>query len=127
HLLDLDAERLTETELRQCVATLPSGAKALFAPQKVDEFKEIQPAQAEAIIRSATRMAEYVIVDLSSQISAVTESAVRECDQLTVVVERNSVCVAAGSRLVRLLKHWHMENTSIAAVVVIRDALAGFM
>jgi MinD-like ATPase involved in chromosome partitioning or flagellar assembly len=125
YLLDLESERITAEELQKCLVALPSGVKAILAPQKADEFKEIQPAQAEAIIRCAAELADYVVIDLSSDPSAVNQAAAGKCDRLTLVVERNQSSVAAGARTVQLLRHWGMG--SFSAVIVIKDALDGFM
>jgi MinD-like ATPase involved in chromosome partitioning or flagellar assembly len=106
---------------------LPSGVNAIFASQRAEEFREIQPAQVEAIIRCATQLADYVVVDLPSDPCAVNQAAAGTCDHITLVVERHLSGVAAGGRRVQLLRHWGMEERSISAVVVIKDALGGFM
>jgi MinD-like ATPase involved in chromosome partitioning or flagellar assembly/CheY-like chemotaxis protein len=127
YLLDLEAERITVEEVQKCLVALPSGVNAIFAPQKADEFREIQPAQAEAIIRCAAQLADYVVVDLSSDPCAVTQAAAGKCDHLTLVVERSLSGVAAGARTVQLLRHWGVEERSFSAVIVIQDPLGGFM
>jgi Flp pilus assembly CpaE family ATPase len=127
YLLDLEPERITAEEVQKCLVALPSGVNAIFASQKVDEFKEVQPAQAEAIIRCAAQLADYVVVDLSSDPCAVNQAASVACDHLTLVVERSLSGVSAGARTVQLLKHWGMDERSFSAVVVIQDALGGFM
>lgn len=127
YLLDLEAERIDAGEVRKCLVGLPSGVNVIFAPQKADEFREIQPAQAEAIIRAAGQMADYVVLDLPTEPGAITRHALATCDHLTLVVERNPSAVQAGARTVQLLKHWGLEGRSFSAVIVIRDALSGFM
>jgi len=106
---------------------LPSEVKVIFAPQRADEFREIQPAHAEAIIRCAAQLADYVVVDLPADPSAVNQAAAGTCDHVTVVVERTLSGVAAGGCRVQLLRHWGMKERSISAVIVIKDALGGFM
>jgi MinD-like ATPase involved in chromosome partitioning or flagellar assembly/CheY-like chemotaxis protein len=127
YLLDLEAEQITAEEVQKHLVALPSGVNAIFAAQKANEFKEVQPAQAEAIIRCAAQLADYVVIDLSSNPGAVNQVAAGKCDHLTLVVERSLSSVAAGARTVQLLRHWGMEERSFSAVVVIQDALGGFM
>jgi Flp pilus assembly CpaE family ATPase len=127
YLLDLEAERITSEEVQKCLVALPSGVNAIFAPQKADEYREVQPAQAEAIIRSAAQLADFVVIDLPSEPCPVIQTAAGTCDHLTLVVERSLSCVAAGARTVQLLRHWGMEERSFSAVIVIRDALGAFM
>jgi Flp pilus assembly CpaE family ATPase len=126
-LLDLELEQITPQEVQKCLVTLPSGVNAIFAPQKADEYKEIQPAQAEAILRCAAQLADYVVIDLPSEPCAIIQTVAGKCDHLTLVVERNLSCVAAGARTVQLLRHWGVEDHSFSAVIVIQDALGAFM
>ena len=67
------------------------------------------------------------MVDLPSSLSPLSQAAVTRSDLLTLVVERNTDCVAAGKQAVQLLMHWGVEESAIAAAVVIKDALAAYM
>jgi MinD-like ATPase involved in chromosome partitioning or flagellar assembly len=107
--------------------TLPFGVKAVFAPQQPADFRQIQPAQAEEILHCAVQMADYIVVDLPSHPCHVSQAAIRNCDIVAVVVERNPNCVAAGTATVELLKCWGISESAIAAVVVVRDALGDFI
>src|SRR5882762_1340394 len=89
NLLDLEPERITPAELKRCLVTLPFGVRALYAPQKPEEFMEIQPAQAETIIRCAQQMADFVVVDLPSE-PGYFKQAAGKFDSVTVVVERGA-------------------------------------
>lgn len=127
YLLDLDPEQITPTPIRKCLVALPFGVQAIYAPQRPDEFTDFRPGQPEAIIRCAQLMADYVILDLPSSLSPLSQAAVTRSDLLTLVVERNTDCVAAGKQAVQLLMHWGVEESAIAAAVVIKDALAAYM
>jgi len=127
YLLDLESERITAEEVQKCLVTLPSGVNAIFASQRAEEFREIQSTRAEAIIRSAAQLADYVVVDLPSDPCAVNQPVIAECDHLTLVVERNLSGVASGARIVQLLRYWGIEERSFSALIVIKDALGGFM
>jgi Flp pilus assembly CpaE family ATPase len=127
YLLDLEVEQITPEEVQKCLVALPSGVNAIFPPQKADEYREIQPAQAEAILRCAAQLADFVVIDLPSEPSPMIQAVAGKCDHLTLVVERNLACVAAGARTVQLLRHWGVEDHSFSAVIVIRDALGAFM
>jgi Flp pilus assembly CpaE family ATPase len=127
YLLDLEAEQITAEEVQKCLVALPSGVNAIFAPQKADEFREVQPAQAEAIISAAAQLADYVVVDLASDPSAVNQAVAGKCDHLILVVERSLSCVAAGARTVQLLRHWGIADRSVSAAIIIKDSLGGFL
>jgi Flp pilus assembly CpaE family ATPase len=127
HLLELDVEQITEAEFQKHLVSLPFGAKALFAPQRPEEFKEMQPGQAEAIIRCAARLADHVVIDLPSTPSLVNQAAIRQCDHVTLVVERNPACIAEGARVVKLLRSWGVEDRCFDAAIVVREGLVGFL
>jgi Flp pilus assembly CpaE family ATPase len=126
-LLDLELEAITPQEVQKCLVALSSGVNAIFAPQKADEYREIQPAQAEAILRCAVQLADYVVIDLPSEPCAIIQTVAGKCDHLTLVVERSLACVAAGARTVQLLRHWGVEDHLFSAVIVIQDALGAFL
>ncbi len=126
-LLDLDSERITEAEIEACLVNLPFGVTAVFAAARAADFRQIQPAQAEEIIHCASHMADYVIVDLPSHPCHVTQAAIRNCDIVALVVERNAAGVAAGKAAVELLTHWGVSEGAVAAVIVVRDAASDFI
>lgn len=127
HLLGLDIQQITETEIKSCLVTMASGAKGIFSPRQADEYKEMLPSQAEAIIRCAAMMADFVIVDLPPQFSHDSQAAICCCDLVTVVVEREPASVAAGRLAIQLLERSGMRQGSIAGAIVIKNALASFM
>ncbi len=68
-----------------------------------------------------------MVIDLTSDPSAVNQAVAGLCDHVALVVERNRPCIAAGARTVELLRHWGIGERSSSAVIVIRDSLASFM
>jgi Flp pilus assembly CpaE family ATPase len=126
HLLDLEPEQITAAQLKKCLVTLPFAVQAIYAPQKPDEFMEIRPAHVEAILRQAQQIADYVVVDLPPAPGYISQAA-GSFDLVMLVVERDAACVAAGRLAVQLLRQWGAEESSIAAAIVIKDALAAFM
>jgi MinD-like ATPase involved in chromosome partitioning or flagellar assembly/ActR/RegA family two-component response regulator len=123
-LLELDAADINERALHQRLVTLACGAKALFGAQTADGFREIQPQQAEAIIKAAAQMADYVIVDLPSQPCGANQSAIAVCNFTVLVVEREPGAVAAGRSMAELLRSWIPDKTALGAVLITKDALA---
>jgi DNA-binding response OmpR family regulator len=126
-LLDLETELITEAEIDACMVSLPFGVNAIFAPQQPGEFRQILPAQAEEIIHCASHMADYLIVDLPSHPSTVNQAVVRTCDIVALVLERNPSGVAVGKAAVELLTQWGVPETSLACVVVVKDATSAFI
>ncbi len=120
----MDAADINERALHQRLVTLPCGVKALFGAQTADGFREIQPQQAQAIIRAAAQMADYVIVDLPSQPCGASQSAIAVCNFTVLVVEREPGAVAAGRSMAELLRSWIPDKTALGAALITKDALA---
>lgn len=126
-LLELDAGDIGARALQQRLVSLPCGAKALFGAQTADGFMEIQPQQAEAILRASAQMADYVIADLPSHPCCASQTAVACCNFTTLVVEREPGSVAAGKSMADLLRSWIAEKNALGAVLVTKDSLASFL
>lgn len=122
-LLDLDAGQIDARALRKRLVSLPWGVKALFGPQRADEFKPIAPPQAEALVRAAAQMADYAIVDLPAHPCYTNQAAVGSCSVTALVVEREPVCLAAGRAMVELVRRWIADQKALGAVVVTRNSL----
>jgi pilus assembly protein CpaE len=123
NLLELDSGRINERALSMPLANLPSGLGVLFGPQKAEEFKEIEPAQAEAVITGLAGMADYTVIDLSCHPSAASQAAIRHCDFVALVVEREPTCVMSGKVTLELLESWGVSGGLVGAVVVNRTVL----
>jgi MinD-like ATPase involved in chromosome partitioning or flagellar assembly/CheY-like chemotaxis protein len=127
NLLELGPEFINEQELSTRLFSSQFGLRVLFGPQKVDEFKEIEPAQAEAVIKGLTGMADYVIIDLPCHLSSAHQAAIRQCDSVTLVVVSEPACVMSGKVTLELLSSWGVSGGLVGAVVVNRTLLARAM
>jgi pilus assembly protein CpaE len=121
NLLELDPERITERELSTRLLTSPSGLRVLFGPQKVDEFKEIEPDRAEAVIKGLAGMADYTIIDLPCHPSSANQAAIRHCDFVTLVLLPEPACVMSGKLTLELLKSW---GVGLVGAIIVRRAIA---
>jgi Flp pilus assembly CpaE family ATPase len=126
-LLELDPARITERELSTRLFSSRFGLRVLFGPQKVDEFREIEPDQAEAVIKGLAGMADYVIVDLPRHLSSANQVVIRHCDFIALVVVPEPACVMSGKVTLELLRSWGVSGGLVGAVVVNRTLLAKAM
>lgn len=123
-LLELEPGRIDERQLSMRLANHPTGLRVLFGPQKANEFKEIEPDQAEAVIKGLAGMADYTIIDLPCHPSAASQAAIRHCDFVVLVVEPEPTCVMAGKVTLELLESWGVSGGLVGAVVFNRTGLA---
>jgi DNA-binding response OmpR family regulator len=126
-LPELDPEQTNERELSKRLFSSPFGLRVLFGPQKVDEFKEIEPDQAEAVIEGLAGMADYIVIDLPCSASSASQAAVRCCDYVALVVAPELTCVMSGKVTLELLKSWGVSGGLVGVVVVNRAMVARAM
>ena len=119
-LLVLSADRIGARELDAALCQDQAGLRVLFGPQLAGDAQEIAPQQADAIVRGLSQMAEILVLDLPTQPSAATEAAVRLCDFIAVVLEREPASVAAGKAMVSQLQAWGVGGGVLGAVIVNR-------
>ncbi|MGA9348778.1 MAG: response regulator [Anaerolineae bacterium] len=127
NLLELDPARINERELSTRLSSYGSGLRVLFGPQKADEFKEIEPDQAKAVIEGLAGMADYVIIDLPCHPSSANQAAIRRCDSVALVVVPEPACVMSGKVTLELLRSWGVSGGLVGAVVVNRTLFARTM
>jgi DNA-binding response OmpR family regulator len=123
-LLRLEATRITEPELANHLFSTAAGFRVLPAPQKVEEFAEIEPEHAEAILEGLADMADCVVVDLPCHPSRASQVAVRRSAFIALVVEPDTVCAESGRVILDLLESWGKSRELVGAVVVAHTALA---
>lgn len=121
-ILDLPAANINADEVGARLASGPAGLRVLYGPQKPEEFKEIEPERCLNLLEELAHLAEYVVLDLPSQPSEANRAALRAADRVGLVVERDPLCVACASAVLRALKPWGVAQAR--AVVVDRAALA---
>ena len=118
----LGADQLDEAALGAALCTLPLGLRVLFGPQRPEEFGDLDPAWVEALIRTASSMAESVVIDLpaANAGSSMLRSAIRQCHFVSMVLERDPTGVYAAARFLELLHSWGISQLITGAVVVNR-------
>jgi DNA-binding response OmpR family regulator len=126
-LLELDPEQSNERELSKRLFSSPFGLRVLFGPQKVDEFKEIETDQAEAVIEGLAGMADYTVIDLPCYASSANQAAIRFCDYVALVLAPELTCVMSGKVTLELLKSWGVSGGLVGAVVVNRTMVVRAM
>ena len=118
----LGADHLDEAALGASLCSLPLGLRVLFGPQRPEEFGDLDPAWVEALIRTASGMAESVVLDLPSANSgsSTLRTAIGQCHFVSMVLERDPTGVYAAKRFLELLHSWGISQLITGAVVVNR-------
>lgn len=119
-LCALGVEHIDEASVADRLCSFPFGLQVLFGPQRPEEFRDIDPQAAEALIKTASRMAERVVVDLPLATSATTQAAIRQCHFVSMVLERDPMSVHAAKMFLELLRSWGISQLITGAVIVNR-------
>jgi MinD-like ATPase involved in chromosome partitioning or flagellar assembly/FixJ family two-component response regulator len=115
-LLDLLPERIGGHDLNSVLCKGPAGMRILFGPKNEESFKEIESNQIEAIIAGLSRMADFVILDLPDQNSAVMCIAANLCHFAVVVTEREPMSIMAAKVVVKQLQASEMQGNLVGRV-----------
>jgi MinD-like ATPase involved in chromosome partitioning or flagellar assembly len=119
-LQNLPADRIGEPELSAALWQGPEDVRVLFGPQARDAFQEIEPGQVNAVVKGLAKMAEFVILDLPSQLSPATQAALRLCQSVAVVTECEPASVQCGVSAIDQLVGWGVPRGLVTAIVVNR-------
>lgn len=117
----LGADKIDEAALGARLCSLPLGLRVLFGPQRPEEFGDLDPSVVEALIKTASRMAERVVIDLPAPSSAMALTAVRQCHFVSMVLERDPTGVQAAKMFLQLLHSWGISQLITGAVIVNRS------
>jgi Flp pilus assembly CpaE family ATPase len=120
NILDGNQDAMNAKTVADGLVSLPFGLQILFAPQKPDQFKEIQPGQARGLVHTLSGMADYTILDLPSRPSPASQAATQESQFVALVVENDPVGVACGKMFHDVLRAWGVPESQTGAVVVNR-------
>jgi Flp pilus assembly CpaE family ATPase len=117
HLLALEPSHVTPDQFEACLSRHLNGLRVLAAPQNPEDFRELDVAHASAILDSAIRTSDLVIVDLPSNASAATRDVLQKADLVAVVIEREPSSVASARAMLAAFQAWKVR-VPIGSVVV---------
>jgi len=117
----LETGRIDQAAVAARLCSLPLGLRVLFGPQRPEEFGDLDPRAVEALIKTASSMAECVVIDLPAATSAMAQAAIRQCHFVSIVLERDAVGVHAAKMFLQVLQSWGISQLITGAVIVNRS------
>jgi MinD-like ATPase involved in chromosome partitioning or flagellar assembly len=127
NLLELDLESLNSTILTNYLHSSMPGLRILFGPQKASEIKGIAPEQVVAVIKGLASLADYLLIDLPADFSEACCAAIKCCDQVILITEREQFSVRSGKHVMESLGAWGISKTLIKGIVTTRIILPMMM
>jgi len=122
-ILDDFPDHCGDRELKALLCEGPADLRILFGPQQADLFKEIDPTHVDAVIKGLATMADFVILDLPTQPSVATQTAVRLCQFVIVVTERTLDSVVCAKVALNQLQVWGVAADCVGTVIVNRTEI----
>jgi Flp pilus assembly CpaE family ATPase len=116
-LSSLAPGRIDAVEVGKRLCTFPHGLRVLFGPQKPDEFRDIDPLAAAAVIRGASHLAECTLIDLPSLAFPMCQAAIRQCTFVSMVLERDAMSAHAARLFLPVLHSWGISEQITGALV----------
>ena len=109
-LLETEPVRIDERELRLRLTNHPTGLRVLFSSHNVNNHEVILGVQAESIIRELRGISDYLLIDLPYQPSRANQVALRRCDFVILVIEREPGCLLSAKVAVEHIMAWGVRE-----------------
>jgi Flp pilus assembly CpaE family ATPase len=110
--------------LEQHLVDLPFGFRALYAAPRNLAPQPLDPKLADAIIRAAAGCADFVVVDMPSQVASAHQAAVLASDYSVLLLEPDPLCVEFGKDSSEMLRQCGLDSTAFGFALINRTPLA---
>lgn len=116
-LLKTASDAITREQLESCLAD-GGGFRVLFGPQRPEDYSELSPEHARAVLRNAATLADFTLVDLPSSFVPYTAEVVLHAAFMTLVMERDWLGLHSGLAKLPLLKSAGAREGAFAVALV---------
>jgi pilus assembly protein CpaE len=102
NLIGLAPDQIDERELKARLLSQGKGLRVLFGPQKATEFQELHADSAAAIVRQASAVADFVVIDLPAVPGAASRVACSLADMVALVLEPQRTCLTTARKTISI-------------------------
>jgi Flp pilus assembly CpaE family ATPase len=121
-LLALPLEQIDQHRIEMQLMSMDHGPRLLCSPQRPEQFRDLEPEQADAVVTTLCSMCDFTILDLPANQSLASQAAVRLADYVGLTVQPEHYCLEAAAVRLKQLKAWDVSPAFIGLVVVSRMA-----
>jgi ActR/RegA family two-component response regulator/MinD-like ATPase involved in chromosome partitioning or flagellar assembly len=124
-LLEKPADTITSSDVEQHLVEAVRGLRLLCPPSSpgIGPPLDVGAGSAHAVISAARKLAPYVVLDLPSRIDAGVVAALKLCDCLALIVDREPASVHCGAAMLHQIESVVSPALGIRRVVVERTVL----
>lgn len=124
-LLEREATALSQSVVEDSLLKHPSGIRILSAAQGPQSVRgEITLPHLEAILGNLAIVAQYLILDMGSQLSPPVRQVLKKCSQVILVTEPDKIALTLTQRALDSLQALGVKGGRIGIVVVNRTRSA---
>jgi pilus assembly protein CpaE len=124
-LLEREARALSQGIVEDSLLKHPSGIRILPAAQGPQSVRgEITLPHLEAILSNLEIIAQYLVLDMGSQLSPPTQKVLKKCSQVILVTEPDKIALTLTQRALDSLQALGVKGSRIGIVVVNRTRSA---
>jgi len=122
-LLALEPDAINPFEVNARLTRYSSELAFLYGPRRAAEQCDLAPEHAAAITGALARAARFTVLDLPPEPSAANREAIRQCDFLGLVVDREKASVASARLMLGTVRSWGAGGVT-GLIVTQRSPLA---
>ena len=111
-------EAITREALESCLTPSVGGFRALFGPQRPEDYAAAPAGHARALLRTAATVADWTVIDLGSSLPPAIGEIVQHAAFSTLVVERDPLGLHAASVKLPLLRAAGARDEEIGIALV---------
>lgn len=126
-LLRAEPAGINSQLIEQHLVDLPFGFRVLYAASRDLASQPIQPEHADAIIRAAAGCADFVLVDIPSQVASAHQAAVLASNYSVLALEPDPLCVEFGKNSAGMLRQCGLDSTAFGFAIINRTPLVNSM
>ncbi len=123
-LLGKEPAALSPSMVEDALLSHPSGIRVLLAAQGSGTRGEMTLPHLEAILSSLETVAQYLILDMGSQLNAFAQQVLKKCSQVILVTEPDKIALTLAQRALDSLQALGVKGSRIGIVVVNRTRSA---
>lgn len=125
NLLEREPTALSQRVVEDSLIRHPSGISMLPAAQGPQSVRgEITLPHLEAVLSNLETVAQYLVLDMGSQLSPPAQQVLRKCNQVILVTEPDRIALTLAQRALDSLQALDVKGSRIGIVVVNRTRSA---
>jgi len=117
---ELEASAIDEASVKGCVVQHQTGVRIIAAPtQPATATQPLTADHAQALIRYLDDLAEVVLLDLGSQVSAAVRQLLARCDHVLLVSEATELALTLAKTFLEESENLGIRSDALTHVVVV--------